>query len=154
MIRHYLDAGKNVTEGNADKEVFISNVIFRGEKGENSVFKAGKKAMFESEVTANVDCNKLSVSLTLVDDNSLLVFNTSTERLSHASFSLKGGQTKHVTFQLDLHLLPGTYHFGAYIYRYDIEKMYDTRNPAATIHVKSDADVRGIANLYPKATLE
>lgn len=154
IVNCYLDAGKESSKEKTDKEVFISNVAFRGENGGNLLFKAGQKAFFEIEVTAKVECEKLSVSIGLKDNNQQMLFNTSTERLNHTTFCLKKGETKKVTFDLDLHLAPGTYHFGTYIYRYDIEKQYDERIPAVTIYVSSDIDVRGIVNLYPKAIIE
>jgi lipopolysaccharide transport system ATP-binding protein len=154
VVRHYLDAGKVSSKVKNDKEVFISNVVVRGENGRNLPFKAGQKAFFEIEVTAKIESDKLSVYIGLVDDNHQMVFNTSTERLNHTTFCLKRGETRKVAFELDLHLAPGTYHFGAIIYRYDIENQYDACLPAATIYVSSDMGVRGVANLYPKAAIE
>ena len=49
-----------------------------------------------------------------------------------------------------MHLAHGTFHVGSHIYRYNIQKMYDECYPAATLYIKSDRDVRGIANLYPE----
>jgi hypothetical protein len=66
---------------------------------------------------------------------------------------LEPGEQKKVIFELALHLVPGIYHLTAYIHRYDIDKQYDECQHAATFHVRSDIDVRGVANLYPKATV-
>ena len=49
-----------------------------------------------------------------------------------------------------LHLAVGTFHFGIYLYRYDLQQEYDRALPAATFFVESDVDVRGTANLYPR----
>ena len=78
------------------------------------------------------------------------VFEASSEDLSGRAFSLKAGQTWKIAFDLDLHLAPGTYHLGAWIWRHDIEKAYDTLFPAATLYVTADRPMRGAANLYPK----
>ena len=55
-----------------------------------------------------------------------------------------------MTFELDLHLANGTFHVGAYLYRYDVQRELDRVLPAATFFVASEVDVRGHANLYPK----
>ena len=55
-----------------------------------------------------------------------------------------------MTFELDLHLANGTFHLGAYLYRYDTQRQLDRALPAVTFFVASEADVRGYANLYPK----
>jgi hypothetical protein len=46
--------------------------------------------------------------------------------------------------------VPGTYHVGVYIYRYDIQKNYDTLTPARTFYVRSLSDVKGVADLEPE----
>ncbi len=90
----------------------------------------------------------------MMDDNYYHLFDTSSQRLNNTTFSLEPGEKKKVIFEVNLHLAPGTYHFGAHIYQYDIQKLYDTLAPAATIQVRSETDVRGVVNLYPKAITE
>ena len=154
IVSYYLDPSRETDELHEMKEVYISNVILKGEKSSDFLFDTGDKASLEIEITGNMSCKNLSVTVLISDDNFQHVFDTSTQRLNGISFSLEPGEKKKVIFELNLHLVPGTYHVGTHIYRYDIEKMYDARNPAMTIHVRSDADVRGIANLYPKARIE
>ena len=84
------------------------------------------------------------------DDNRVNVFNTSTERLKYPPIYLNAGESWKCEYELCLNLAPGTYHVGAIIYRYDIQKKYDVLFPAATIYVYSHIDARGIANLYPR----
>jgi hypothetical protein len=50
---------------------------------------------------------------------------------------------------VDLHLGPGTYYLGVYLYRYDVQRNYDHVFPATSFVVASDRDVLGAANLYP-----
>lgn len=154
VVRQYLSAGEDGDQEKTSREVFISKVLIRGENEEKLQFEAGQKVFMEIEIKAAQACEKLSVSVVVYNDNNYEIFNTSTERLNQTTFSLKEGETKLITFQLVLHLAPGTYYVGTYIYRYDIQKMYDARYRAKTIYIRSDQDVRGIVNLYPKATLE
>jgi energy-coupling factor transporter ATP-binding protein EcfA2 len=42
---------------------------------------------------------------------------------------------------------------SAWIFRYDIDKEYDTWELVDTLFVSADRDARGIANLYPQATI-
>jgi lipopolysaccharide transport system ATP-binding protein len=153
VVADYLSETENGRKKVHAGEVSISKAFFRGQNGETLQFDSGEKAVFEIDVTARVACEKLSVSIVVLDDNQYSIFDTSTERLNHESFSLEAGETKRITYELNLHLAQGTYRLGCYVFRYDIEKMYDTLIPAATIYVKSDRDVRGAANLYPMVTV-
>lgn len=154
VVRHYLELGNTITREENHKDVIIAKTSFRGDGHGKLLFREGQKVSLEIELTARVACENLSLSVTLVDSNFYMVFNTSTERLTRASFSLNAGETKKIVFDMELHLAPGTYHFGAHIYRYDIQKLYDAVTSAATIYVISDTDVRGVANLYPQVSIE
>jgi lipopolysaccharide transport system ATP-binding protein len=154
VVRYYMNPGEWAIEVHDKKEAYISNVSLKGERGNDFLFDAGEKAFFEIEITGNVVCNNLSISVTLANDENILIFDTSTQRLYGTTISLEPGQKRKVIFELNLHLAPGTYHVSTYIYRYDIQKMYDSRIPASKIQVRSDRDVRGIVNLYPQAIIE
>ena len=154
VVNEYLTRGQTARGPESSREVIITKADFRGQNGEALQFESGQRALFDIEVKATVPREKLSVSIIVLDDNQYRVFDTSTERLNLGSFSLKEGETKKITFKLDLHLAQGTYYVACYIYRYDVERMYDAVAPAATIYVITDRDVRGAANLYPEATIE
>ena len=79
------------------------------------------------------------------------MFHTSTERLGLGSFALAAGETFRCTFQVDLHLARGTFHLGAIVCRYDIQREYDYWCPAASLFITTDRDVGGAANLYPRS---
>jgi hypothetical protein len=149
-----MNPREKTSEENEKKEAYISNVILKGERNKELLFETGEKVFLEIEVTGNVNCKNLSVTVLMKNDDNYHVFDTSTQRLNNTTFSLKPGEKKKVTFELNLHLVPGTYYVGAHIYRYDIQKMYDMRLPAATIQVRSEKDVQGVVNLYPKAVIE
>jgi lipopolysaccharide transport system ATP-binding protein len=154
VVAEYLNGGLLARGPRPLHEVSITSAVVRGQNGEALQFESGQRAIFDIEVMAATACEKLSVSIAIVDDNLYRVFDTSTERLNHESFALKEGETKKISFELDLHLAQGTYHVACYIFRYDLEKMYDSLLPAATIYVKYDRDTRGVVNLYPRAIVE
>jgi lipopolysaccharide transport system ATP-binding protein len=151
VVDAYLNP--KVDEGTyAAKDLYITKAVFRNREGQALQFNSGEKVYLETEISCKAGFEKLSVSMIILDENNNRIFDTSTERLTHRSFSLKAGERLQIRFDLDLHLAPGKYHIGTYIYRYDIEELYDSLLPAATIHVRSDLDFKGVVNLYPKAT--
>jgi lipopolysaccharide transport system ATP-binding protein len=154
VIDLYLNPKQETSEANELKEAYISNVRISKGGVESALFETGDNARFEIEVKGKKSCNKLSVTIYIENDKKIGVFDTSTQRLNDSVFSLEPDETKKIVFDLNLHLVPGTYRIIVFIYRYDIKKMYDVREPAATIQVRSDKDVRGIANLYPNAFIE
>jgi lipopolysaccharide transport system ATP-binding protein len=104
----------------------------------------------EIEATARRPAERLAVVIECQDEEMYEVFNTSTQRLGAATVDLAAGEKLTVRFALRLHLAPGTYHVGIHIYRYDIQRNYDTLNPAKTFYVRSLIDVRGVAHLEPE----
>ncbi|MGO9019221.1 MAG: ABC transporter ATP-binding protein [Syntrophobacteraceae bacterium] len=151
VIKTYMTQGSVGRTELIDREVSITRVSVHSEQGEDSQFETGQKVYCEIEIAALVLCDRLSISIYIRDDNVQFqsIFNTSTERLKHPTFSLDAGDKLKIIFELHLHLAPARYHFGAAIYRYDIQKKYHELFPAATIYIHSEKDVRGIANLYP-----
>jgi lipopolysaccharide transport system ATP-binding protein len=154
VVRYYMNPNRRSDEQFDKKEVYISKVNITGENGNDLLFNTGEKVLLEIEITGNVACKKLSSTVLIGSNDDYHIFDTSTQRLDNTTFSLEAGEKKNIKYELDLHLAPGTYHIGTHIYRYDIQKMYDVWNPALTIQVRSDRDVRGVVNLYPKATIE
>jgi lipopolysaccharide transport system ATP-binding protein len=154
VIRHYLNSLSNGNEEKKDTDAIISAVTIHSQNGNGPQFNAGEKIQVDIEVAARVYCEKLSVNIVIMDDQQYNIFNTSTERLTQTTFSLLPGEKKKISFELMLHLAPGTYHLGTYIYRYDIEKTYDLCFPAAKIYVRSDVDVKGVVHMYPKLNIE
>jgi homopolymeric O-antigen transport system ATP-binding protein len=153
IVKTYLAGTGGTRQDATHKEAFISRAVIRGENGETVEFESGYKAWVDVEVSARQPCDHLAVALEVRDENQYEVFNTSTERIGLAAFSIKPGETVRCTFELDLHLAQGTFHVGASVYRYDISKTYDRWFPAATVFVKCVGDVRGVANLHPRAVL-
>ncbi len=149
VIRAYLTANRIEADA-ATKDAYISSFVIRDEHGPKVRFRPGDEVSIDVEVRANRPCQQLSISLYLRDENGYDVFDTSTERLGHPTFSLAEGEVHRCTFRLTLHLANGSFHFGALVFRYDIQRMYDNAFPVGTVFVSSDADVRGVVNLYPQ----
>jgi hypothetical protein len=130
--------------------VSISSVRIRNEDGECMRFRSGEKAWVDVDVTARRRCSKLSVTLYILDDKAMEVFDTSTDLLGHGNFDLDEGDTYSCTFEVSLNLVDGTYYPSALVYRRDIQTIFDKCEPAATIYVSSGGGVRGVANCFPQ----
>jgi hypothetical protein len=130
--------------------VRIAKVTVRNRYGESLRFQSGEKAWIDVELRANSSCKKLSLSIYLLNGEFLSVFDTSTERLGHGNFSLDKGDVYHCTFELHLNLASGIFHPCILVHRYDTQTTFDRWEPAATIHVSTETDVRGMANCFPK----
>ncbi len=150
VVKYYLEHNAKSDARPEGKDAVISRVQVHGQAGDDVRFEAGTRATVDVEVTGNRDLEKLSVVLELHDEDMFLVFETSSEHLSDKSFSLSQGKVWNVSFDLKLHLAPGTYHLSVWVYRHDIQKSYDHVFPAATLYITSEREVRGVANLYPE----
>jgi lipopolysaccharide transport system ATP-binding protein len=130
--------------------VSISNVRIRNEDGESLRFRSGEKAWVDVELVARTSCSKLAVTLYILDDKLMEIFDASTDLLGHGNFDLGEGDTYRGTFEVSLNLVDGTYYPSILIYRRDIQTIYDKWAPAATIYVSSGDGVRGIAHCFPQ----
>lgn len=122
----------------------------RNQNGESLRFRSGEKAWIDIELQAHSRCNKISVSIYITNAEHQSIFDTSTERLGHGNFSLGEGEVYNCTFELDMNLANGIFHPAVLVYRYDTQTEYDRWEPACTIHVGSEVDVRGSAHCFPK----
>jgi ABC-type polysaccharide/polyol phosphate transport system ATPase subunit len=151
IISTYLRGGYKALSHETDtKPVVISKVTIRDQNGECAHFRAGQKAWVDVELHARTQCNKLSVSLVINDEQFKCIFDTNTERLGYGNFRLDAGQVFMCTFELSLNLANGIFYPSIDVYRYDIEAAYDSLAPAATLYISSDDDVRGAAHCFPK----
>ena len=122
----------------------------RDRAGEQSTFESGQTAWVDVEVTAREALEKLAVVIWFKDETQYIIFHTSTERLGFAPFSLQPGGTYRCTFELSLNIAHGTFHLVTQVYRYDIQKGYDRRDPATTIFIGSTTAVGGAVNCFPR----
>jgi hypothetical protein len=150
VLQSYMARERAKLEGERHRDVQFASVRVRKADGAAVTFAAGEKVWIDLKFKAHKEAAKIAVVLDVLDESLSEVFNTSSERLGHAPIDLKTGQECSITFELDLHLANGTFHVGAYLYRYDVQRELDRVLPAATFFVASNVDVRGHANLYPK----
>ena len=153
VIKTYLDRVQEARIEPVDQDAWISAVRVRNAAGETATARSGEELWVDAEITARRPVERLAVVLTCRDAEQYECFNTSTERLGMAAFTLEAGRRFRCTFQLTLHLAQGTFHFGLYLYRYDIQKQLDAWVPAATLFVSADQDVRGVVNLEPRVVV-
>lgn len=150
VVRKYLSVGLARETIDESKPVFISSLLLRDGNGEQSKFESGAKAWVEIEVTAREALEKLAVVIWFCDETQYVIFDTSTERMGYAPFSLRAGETYRCVFELDLNIAHGTFHLCAAVHRYDLQKSYDKREPAATVFIGSTIAVRGAVNCFPR----
>jgi lipopolysaccharide transport system ATP-binding protein len=151
VISEYLSRSRSVQSGDADSSpVTISKVRVRSESGECSQFQSGQKAWIDVELIARMRCSKFSVSLYIQDEFYTHIFDTSTERLGHGSFTLDEGDVFLCTFELYLNMPAGIFHPSILVYRYDTQTEYDRWQPATTFYVSSPDDVRGFVHCFPR----
>jgi len=123
-----------------------------GADGSTSKFAPGERARISVTLEAIGRAERTAVVIQLLNTDFYDVFNTSSERLGSPPVSLSPGEQAVCEFDLDLHLGPGTYYLGVYLYRYDRELEYDHLFPASSFVMTSMRDTRGAANLYPAVT--
>lgn len=151
VISSYLNrSGSTHTADAHSKPVMISKVTIRNEHGECVRFQSGEKAWIDVEVTGRARCEKLDVTLYIINDNHVNIFDTSTERLGCDSFTLDEGVVFTCTFELNLNMVSGIYYPSVLIWRYDTQTKYDEWEPATTIYISAQEDVKGVVHCSPK----
>jgi ABC-type polysaccharide/polyol phosphate transport system ATPase subunit len=149
VIRRYLDTAMNPAERPAHGPVRIVRTQISGSRGEIGSFQAGSKAKIRVTLEASAPAEKVAVVIQLFNADFYDVFHTSTQRLGHPPLSMCARDKAECEFEVDLHLGPGTYYLGVYLYRYDRELQFDHIFPATSFVITTDRDSRGATNLYP-----
>ena len=151
VIHTYMEHAKTARPDDESKDVSIESFVVRGADGKPRFdYETGEEVRVEVTIRARRDVERVACALQLLDDKYYNVFDTSTERLGEKPLTLKAGQRHKVEFDLKLHLARGNFHIGALLYRYDLGKLLDEMQPAATLLITSVKDVRGVVNLEPR----
>ena len=150
IVGTYLKRSQENRESAAEREGHFVSATLRDETGAKVRFRAGERAWLDVEFTTRVPLKNVAIGLAVLNESYYRIFNTSTERLGARNWDTEPGERYRITFELQLHLAQGTFHVGLWLFRSDITREYDQWVPCATLHVGSDADGRGSANLYPK----
>jgi lipopolysaccharide transport system ATP-binding protein len=149
VIRRYLDTATSLAERPARGPVRILGAEISGSDGERGTFQAGSRARISVRLEALAAAEKVAVVIQLFNDAFYDVFHTSSQRLDHPPVSLEPHERAQCDFDVDLHLGPGTYYLGVYLYRYDTQREYDHVFPVTSFVMTTDRDTRGSANIYP-----
>jgi len=150
VVRTYLSESREQSAVVTDKSVYISQVRVRGSSGERTTFESGETAFLDVEVIARQPVEKLAVVIWITDEKEYILFDTSTERLGYEPFSLQPGGSYHCTFELTLNIAHGTFNVCVAVYRYDLQKTYDSQLSAQTLFIGSTTAVRGAVNCFPR----
>lgn len=150
VIHTYMEQAKTVRTDIGDKDIIIEEVVVRGSDRPRFDFDSGERIRVEVTIRALRDVKKVACVLYLLDDKYYEVFNTSTERLGEPAIDFRAGDRRKYEFDLDLHLARGNFHLSTALYRYDVQRLLDQLQPAATLLISSEKDVRGIVNLDPR----
>ena len=150
IIRKYLSHNSFSEVPEEQKPVSISSVSIRDRDGKQATFESGATAWVDVEVTAREAVEKLAVVIWFADETQYIIFDTSTERLGYAPFSLQPGGTYRCSFELTLNIAHGSFRLCTAVHRYDIQTTYDRLEPATTIFIGSTSAVRGAVNCFPR----
>jgi lipopolysaccharide transport system ATP-binding protein len=148
-IRAYLARAETQRSQRQVAGIFVSRVEVRDASGPRVHYQTGDRVSVDVEVVSRGRYEKLALEFGLKDAREYHIFNTSSESLTGTTFALGPDEAITCTFDLQLHLVPGRYHFCTWVYRYDTQTQYDHWQSAATIFVGSETEVRGVVNLYP-----
>jgi lipopolysaccharide transport system ATP-binding protein len=151
VVRRYLTDAAAPREGEEkDRPVWIESVTVVDEAGKRKdVFSAGDKASVLIKLRASAPMEGLAVTLDFLNGDNRSVCNTSSGRLGHGGLSMAPGDSKVFRYDVTLHLVDGSFFLKVEVKNYKAGKVYDARFPAASIYVRSDKGVKGMANLYP-----
>jgi len=133
-----------------DKDAVIEEVALQGAGNETALFQPGDKAIVVVKIVNHRCTDSLAVAIGLRDESYNLFFYIDSARLEHRRLLLAPGESKTLTFELDMHLAPGSYFLNVALTQPDLDRVLDHRAPAKSFVVHSDVDVRGVANLYPR----
>jgi ABC-type polysaccharide/polyol phosphate transport system ATPase subunit len=152
-IAKYLSSSAAGHQPRPGAAVAITGVTLRGANGPQVGFATGERLFVDITARAAEPANKVAVVIQIRSEEFVAVFDTSSERLGVASPNLQRGEVIACTFEMVLHLAPGSYHVATWLYQYSAQKEIDHWSNAATFFVSTDRDVRGIANLEPSVSL-
>jgi lipopolysaccharide transport system ATP-binding protein len=150
VIRQYVGRPQDQRSGEGTA-VVIQNVTLRGRGGVSTKFEPTEKLYVDVRVAAKQRVSNLSIVIQFVDNNFYSVFDTCTARLNDGmTASLEAGDVLDCSFELDTHLVAGTYHVNVYAHEYVVERPFSTWRSAASFFVGETRFVKGVANLSPR----
>ena len=134
------------------KSASIDRVDLRGVNGESSLFRPGERGFVDVTVSVATADEPFTVALSLRDESDNLFFYVDSAGLAGHPLFLVPGKPKTITFELAMHLGPGSYYWNVALVQLTLNRTVDQRRMARRFVVHSDVHVQGIANLYPQLT--
>ncbi len=153
VIRAYQEDIKIMNVDDPNKAVHIIGVDLSSRDGVKYDFDSGERISLSVAFQATQKVTRLSCSILLQNSDYYDIFGTSSERLGLGEISLEPGESMTCSFDFNLHLAAGEYHFAAFLRRIDTGEQLDLKEPAVSIVVRADQRVFGSLNLYPDAVL-
>lgn len=153
VAEQYIQRVAKLAESGAatDKDAYIEEVRLHNEAGEDiSLVQPGQKAFVDVTIRAPRCDKPLAVAIAFRDEDYSMFFYVDSARLMSDPMVLGPDDRHTVSFELDMHMAPGSYFLNAALNRPDIDRLMDHKAPALNFVVHSDVDIRGVANLYPK----
>jgi len=132
------------------KAASIDRVTLRGANGESSIFRPGEKGFVDVTISASTADEPFTVALSLRDESDNLFFYVDSAGLGGHPLLLAPGEPRTITFELAMHLGPGSYYWNVALVQLARNRTVDQRRMARRFVVHSDVHVQGIANLYPQ----
>ena len=150
VIQAYLGQGRRRQNEPLGKEVFIERLVVRNRHGPRVGLEAGEDVWIDVDIKANRRCEQLSLTVYLHSrpgSGSLRCL----DRAIGNTGVFAGGRRKKTNYSA-IENAPCARHVSCWIAYLPLQHSEDVRRmlPAATLYIKSDRDVRGIANLYPE----
>jgi ABC-type polysaccharide/polyol phosphate transport system ATPase subunit len=134
-----------------EAQVLVSNIEVLDMAGRAiSTARPGERIRFTFDLEFKVAMAHPSYGLSLIrSDDHLTMFESSSTRLGFTSEPIEAGQSRSVTYELDLNVSPGQYALGLHVrdrdaLEYAVEMAY-----ADSILVNSDAQSGGLTHVNP-----
>ncbi len=151
VINSYMTSAQLAQGSRSSKDAYIKSLRMRRAEREVFQFDSGETVNIDIDVVANRNCEKFAVVLYFSDEKHYEFFNTSTERLGHAPYSLRAGDVLRCRIGVDLNMAAGTYYVGAILFRYDTQTAIDKPPPMHRFFIRSHATgSRGIVDCNAK----
>ena len=154
VIDAYMQGIRDDRATDESRAARITKVTLRKDGRESVQFESEEQVRVDIEIAANRECPNMAVVLYFTDEDHYEIFNTSTERLGHATYHLMPGDELKCSFDVELNMASGNYLLCAMLYRYDTESEIDNWAPAKTFFVTSPkTGSAGVLSCNPEVTV-
>jgi ABC-type polysaccharide/polyol phosphate transport system ATPase subunit len=156
VVEAYIErsSGEAKSEREEGKHGYISRVGLRSATHAAGVFEAGDHAWVDVVIASPTPNEPLIVAISVRDEQYNLVFYVDTAQLSQETLVFSAHASRSLSFELALHLAPGTYFVNVAVSRQSTMELVDHLPRACHFVVHSSLGVKGVANLYPRLAID